>query len=73
MKWFREDIGMFIGANHVNEFDKPTLDLIKYSVAINLDVFRALMEHMVSSNVDGRLVVTKQLCSVLNLDLQISK
>lgn len=73
MKRLSEDIRMIVSTDNMYELDEALLDLITRRVTINLYVFRAFMKHRISRNVNGRLVVTKELSRVVNLDLQISK
>ena len=73
MKRLSEDIRMIVSTDNMYELDEALLDLITRPVTINLYVLRAFMKHRISRNVNGRLVVTKELSHVVNLDLQISK
>lgn len=64
---------MIVSTDDMYEPYEAFLDLITRRVTINLYMFSAFMKYRISRNVNGRLVVTKELSCVLNCNLQISK
>lgn len=71
MKWFCQDISVLVGTRNMHQLQKTILDLIPNRMTVYLHVLGSLMEDRVSSNVNGRFVITKELGIGMYLDLQI--
>lgn len=70
MQRFHKDISIMVCARNVYQSEEAILDLVANSVAVNLHVFRPLVENWVGSNVHCRLVVTEKLSIRRDLHLQ---
>ena len=73
MKRLRKYISMLIRTWNMDQFDEASLDLITDGMTVDLYVLSPLVKDRVGCYMNGRFVVTKQLNSVLYLDLQVSK